>query len=164
MLPKRVPPCLFYCLSRRLPGDASKEETMDFENYTERARGFVQAAQTIALRENHQQFVPEHLLKALLDDPEGLSANLIRAAGGDPARALKATDLALGKLPRVQGGPGQIYLGPETARVLDNAGKLAGKAGDSFVTVERLLLALAMAAGSKSADILKDVRRHARKA
>ena len=129
---------------------------MDFENYTERARGFVQAAQTIALRENHQQFVPEHLLKALLDDPEGLSANLIRAADGDPARALKAPDLALGKLPRVQGGQGQIYLGPETARVLDSAGKLAGKAGDSFVTVERLLLALAMAAGSKSADILKE--------
>ena len=129
---------------------------MDFENYTERARGFVQAAQTVALRENHQQFVPEHLLKALLDDREGLAANLIRAAGGDPARALKATDLALGKLPRVQGGQGQIYLGLETARVLDSAGKLAGKAGDSFVTVERLLLALAMAAGSKSAEILKE--------
>jgi len=129
---------------------------MDFENYTERARGFVQAAQTVALRENHQQFVPEHLLKALLDDREGLAANLIRAAGGDPARALKATDLALGKLPRVQGGQGQIYLGPETARVLDSADKLAGKAGDSFVTVERLLLALAMAAGSKSAEILKE--------
>ena len=156
MLLKQVPPGLFYCPSRRVPGDASKEKTMDFENYTERARGFVQAAQTIALRENHQQFVPEHLLKALLDDREGLSANLIRSAGGDPARALKATDLALGKLPRVQGGQGQIYLGPETARVLDSAGKLAGKAGDSFVTVERLLLALAMAAGSKSAEILKD--------
>ena len=152
MLLKQVP----LRLSCRLPGDAPKEETMDFENYTERARGFVQAAQTIALRENHQQFVPEHLLKALLDDREGLSANLIRAAGGDPARALKATDLALGKLPRVQGGQGQIYLGPETARVLDSAGKLAGKVGDSFVTVERLLLALAMAAGSKSADILKE--------
>ena len=129
---------------------------MDFENYTERSRGFVQAAQTIALRENHQQFVPEHLLKALLDDREGLSANLIRAAGGDPARALNATDLALGKLPRVQGGQGQVYLGPETARVLDSAGKLAEKAGDSFVTVERLLLALAMAAGSKTAELLKD--------
>ena len=129
---------------------------MNFENFTERARGFVQAAQTIALRENHQQFVPEHLLKALLDDPEGLSANLIRAAGGDPARALKATGLALGKLPEVQGGQGQIYLAPETARVLDSAEKLAEKAGDSFVTVERLLLALAMAAGAKTADILKD--------
>ncbi len=129
---------------------------MDFENYTERSRGFVQAAQTIALRENHQQFVPEHLLKALLDDREGLSANLIRAAGGDPACALNATDLALGKLPRVQGGQGQVYLGPETARVLDSAGKLAEKAGDSFVTVERLLLALAMAAGSKTAELLKD--------
>ena len=129
---------------------------MNFENFTERARGFVQAAQTIALRENHQQFVPEHLLKALLDDPEGLSANLIRAAGGDPAHALKATGLALGKLPRVQGGQGQVYLAPETARALDSAGKLAEKAGDSFVTVERLLLALAMAAGSKTAGILKE--------
>ncbi len=156
MLPKRVPPCLFHCLSRRLPGDATGEETMNFENFTERARGFVQAAQTIALRENHQQFVPEHLLKALLDDPEGLSANLIRAAGGDPLQALEATGLALGKLPQVHGGQGQVYLAPETARVLDSAGKLAEKAGDSFVTVERLLLALAMAAGAKAADILKD--------
>ena len=129
---------------------------MDFENYTERSRGFVQAAQTIALRENHQQFVPEHLLKALLDDREGLAANLIRAAGGDPARALQATDAALGKLARVQGGQGQVYLGPETARVLESAQKLAEKAGDSFVTVERLLLALTMAAGSKTAGLLKD--------
>ena len=129
---------------------------MDFENYTERSRGFVQAAQTIALRENHQQFVPEHLLKALLDDREGLAANLIRAAGGDPARALQATDVALGKLARVQGGQGQVYLGPETARVLESAQKLAEKAGDSFVTVERLLLALTMAAGSKTAGLLKD--------
>ena len=129
---------------------------MNFDNFTERARGFVQAAQTIALRENQQQFVPEHLLKALLDDREGLSANLIRAAGGDPARALEATGLALGKLPRVHGGQGQVYLAPETARVLDSAGKLSEKAGDKFVTVERLLLALAMAAGSKTAGILKD--------
>ena len=129
---------------------------MDFENYTERSRGFVQAAQTIALRENHQQLVPEHLLKALLDDREGLAANLIRAAGGDPARALQATDVALGKLARVQGGQGQVYLGPETARVLESAQKLAEKAGDSFVTVERLLLALTMAAGSKTAGLLKD--------
>ena len=112
---------------------------MDFENYTERSRGFVQAAQTIALRENHQQFVPEHLLKALLDDREGLAANLIRAAGGDPARALQATDAALGKLARVQGGQGQVYLGPETARVLESAQKLAEKAGDSFVTADRLV-------------------------
>ena len=156
MLPKQVPPCLFYWLSRRLPGNAKGDETMDFENFTERARGFVQAAQTIALRENHQQFLPEHLLKALLDDREGLAANLIRAAGGDPARALKATEIALGKLPRVQGGQGQIYLGPETARVLESAQKLAEKAGDSFVTVERLLLALAMAAGSKTAELLKE--------
>ena len=129
---------------------------MDFENYTERSRGFVQAAQTIALRENHQQLVPEHLLKALLDDREGLAANLIRAAGGDPARALQATDVALGKLARVQGGQGQVYLGPETARVLESAQKLAEKAGDSFVTVERMLLALTMAAGSKTAGLLKD--------
>ncbi len=129
---------------------------MDFENYTERSRGFIQAAQTIALRENHQQLTPEHVLKALLDDREGLAANLIRAAGGDPARALQATDVVLGKLPKVEGGQGQVYLAAEMARLFESADKLAKKAGDSFVTAERLLLALAMATGSKSATVLKD--------
>jgi ATP-dependent Clp protease ATP-binding subunit ClpB len=129
---------------------------MDLERYTERSRGFVQAAQALALREGHQRFTPEHLLKVLLDDPEGLAANLIKAAGGDAKRALDAAEAALARLPKVEGsGAGQLYLAPETARLFDQAEKLAEKAGDSFVTAERLLLALAMAAGTAAADALK---------
>jgi ATP-dependent Clp protease ATP-binding subunit ClpB len=129
---------------------------MDQERYTERSKGFIQAAQALALREGHQRFTPEHVLKVLLDDPEGLSANLIKAAGGDPKRALDLTEAALAKLPRVEGaGAGQLYLAPETARLFDQAEKLAEKAGDSFVTVERLLTALAMAAGTEAANALK---------
>ena len=129
---------------------------MDFEKYTERARGFIQSAQALALREGHQRFTPEHVLKVLLDDPEGLAANLIKAAGGNPKRALDAAEAALAKLPKVEGaGAGQLYLAPETARLFDQAGKLAEKAGDSYVTAERLLLALAMAAGTPAADALK---------
>ncbi|MDJ0893780.1 MAG: ATP-dependent chaperone ClpB [Alphaproteobacteria bacterium] len=130
---------------------------MNFDHYTERSRGFVQAAQTIALRENHQRFTPEHVLKALLDDREGLAANLIRAAGGDPAAALRGVEAALDKMPRVEGaGAGQLHLAPETARLFDAADKLAEKAGDSFVTAERLLLALAMATGTAAAQALAD--------
>ena len=130
---------------------------MDFEKYTERARGFVQSAQGLALRSGHQRFVPEHLLKVLLDDEEGLAGNLIRAAGGDPKRALDATEAALDKLPKVEGsGAGQLYLAPETARLFDQSQTIAQKAGDSFVTVERLLLALAMATGADSGNILKE--------
>jgi ATP-dependent Clp protease ATP-binding subunit ClpB len=129
---------------------------MDFERYTERSRGFVQAAQALALREGHQRFTPEHLLKVLLDDPEGLAANLIKAAGGDPKRALDATEAALARLPKVEGaGAGQLYLAPETAQLFEQAEKLAEKAGDSFVTAERILLALAMAGGTPAADALK---------
>ncbi len=129
---------------------------MDLERYTERSRGFVQAAQALALREGHQRFAPEHVLKVLLDDPEGLSANLIKAAGGDPKRALDLAEAALAKLPKVEGsGAGQLYLAPETARLFDQAEKLATKAGDSFVTVERILMALAMAAGTEAANALK---------
>ncbi|MDE1902870.1 MAG: ATP-dependent chaperone ClpB, partial [Alphaproteobacteria bacterium] len=118
---------------------------MDFEKYTERSKGFVQAAQTLAQRSGHQQIVPEHLLKVLLDDKEGLAANLIRAAGGDPARALAATEAALAKLPSVQGaGAGQTFLSQDLARLFGEAEKIATKAGDSFVTAERLLLALAL--------------------
>ncbi|MGE0748664.1 MAG: Clp protease N-terminal domain-containing protein, partial [Rhodospirillales bacterium] len=130
---------------------------MDFESLSERVRGFVQAAQGLALRSNHQRLAPEHLLKTLLDDKEGLAAGLIRAAGGDPARALKATEAELAKVPRVEGaGAGQIYLAPETARLFDSAQQIAEKSGDSFVTVERILLALAMASGTPSARILAD--------
>jgi ATP-dependent Clp protease ATP-binding subunit ClpB len=128
---------------------------MNLEKYTERARGFIQAAQSLALREGHQQFTPEHILKILLDDEEGLASGLIERAGGNPREALRQTELALAKLPKVQGsGAGQLYMAPTTARVLDNAEKIAEKAGDSFVTVERLLLALTMEKGSEASKIL----------
>jgi ATP-dependent Clp protease ATP-binding subunit ClpB len=117
---------------------------MNLEKFTERARGFLQAAQTIALREDHQRLVPGHLLKALLDDEQGMSANLIRRAGGAPERVAQANDIALAKLPKVSGGSGQIYMDPQTAKVVDQAEQIAKKAGDSFVTVERLLTALAL--------------------
>ena len=118
---------------------------MDFEKYTERSRGFVQAAQSLALRDGHQRFSPEHLLKVLLDDEEGLAAGLIKASGGDSRLALRETETALAKLPKISGaGAGQVYLAPEMARVFDTAQKLAEKAGDSYVTAERLLQALAV--------------------
>jgi len=129
---------------------------MDFNNYTERARGFVQSAQGLALREGHQRFLPEHILKVLLDDPEGMAANLIQASGGNAKTALQATELLLAKQPKVEGGgAGQLYLSPETARLFEQAEQIAKKAGDSFVTVERLLLALAMSQ-SDAGKVLKD--------
>ncbi|MDQ0510524.1 ATP-dependent chaperone ClpB [Ancylobacter amanitiformis] len=128
---------------------------MNFEIYTERARGFVQSAQSLALREGNQQFTPEHLLKVLLDDPEGLCAGLIQRAGGDPRIVLADTEAALKKLPKVQGsGAGQVYLAPATARVFDAAEQAAKKAGDGYVTVERLLLALALEKDSEAGKIL----------
>jgi ATP-dependent Clp protease ATP-binding subunit ClpB len=127
---------------------------MDFEKYTERAKGFVQAAQLLAQRRGHQQFTPEHLLKVLIEDKEGLSANLIHAAGGDPKIVLGAVDAALDKLPRVEGGSGQVYLTPELNRLFNEAEKLAEKAGDSFVTVERLLLAMTLDRNTPSAKAL----------
>ncbi|HXZ17380.1 MAG TPA: Clp protease N-terminal domain-containing protein, partial [Roseiarcus sp.] len=128
---------------------------MNLEKYTERARGFVQAAQALALREGHQQFTPEHILKVLLDDEEGLCAGLIDKAGGSSREALRQVELSLAKLPKVQGsGAGQLYMAPTTARVFDNAEKIAQKAGDSFVTVERLLLALAMEKSAEAGKIL----------
>ena len=117
---------------------------MDLNKFTERSRGFIQAAQTIAMRESHQRLAPEHLLKALMDDGEGLAANLIRRAGGDPARAAEANDAAVAKIPRVQGDAGQTYMDQQTGKVLAEAEKLATKAKDSFVPVERLLQALAL--------------------
>ncbi|CCJ06273.1 ATP-dependent chaperone ClpB [Methylocystis sp. SC2] len=130
---------------------------MNFEKYTERARGFVQSAQSMATREGHQQFTPEHILKVLLDDDQGLSAGLIDRAGGRSREALAKTEAALAKLPKVGGsGAGQLYLAPATARLFDNAEKIAQKAGDSYVTVERLLLALAMEKDSEAARILRD--------
>jgi ATP-dependent Clp protease ATP-binding subunit ClpB len=130
---------------------------MDIEKFTERSRGFIQSAQGLALRSNHQYFKPEHLLKVLLDDEEGLAARLIRAAGGNPEEALRLTEIAVAKLPKVEGSnSGQVYLAPETARVLDAAEQAAKKAGDSFVTAETMLLALTMAAGTDAARVLKE--------
>ncbi|MBK1663623.1 ATP-dependent chaperone ClpB [Rhodospirillum rubrum] len=128
---------------------------MDPEKLTDRSKGFLQAAQTIALRETHQQVTPEHLLKALLDDKEGLAATLIRAAGGDPLRAQEAVNREVDKLPKVQGAQ-QMYWAQSLARVIDQATRMAEKAGDSFVTVERLLIALAMAAETPAKRILAE--------
>src|SRR3954466_12450389 len=129
---------------------------MDIEKFTERARGFIQSAQSLAVREGHQQFVPEHLLKVLIDDEEGLAARLINAAGGRDAAVRQGVEAALKKLPKVQGGSGQVYLSQDAARVLDGAEQAAKKAGDSFVTAEYLLLALVLASGTDAAKILKD--------
>ena len=128
---------------------------MDFEKYTDRSRGFIQSAQSLAQREGHQQFAPEHLLKVLLDDPEGLAAGLIDRAGGNSRAALAAIEAALAKRPKISGGgAGQIYLDPALARVFDTAEKAGEKAGDSYVTVERLLLALALEKASEAGKIL----------
>ncbi|WP_068119149.1 ATP-dependent chaperone ClpB [Tropicimonas marinistellae] len=125
---------------------------MDMEKFTERSRGFLQAAQTIAMREEHQRLVPEHLLKAFMDDEEGLASNLIRRSGGSPERVVDAVDAALAKIPKVSGDGAQVYLDPKLARVLDEAEKIATKAGDSFVPVERILTALAVVrSGAKEA-------------
>jgi ATP-dependent Clp protease ATP-binding subunit ClpB len=130
---------------------------MDFEKLSDRLKGFLQAAQTIAVRDGNPQITPEHFLKALLDDPEGLAAGLIGRAGGDPKTALMRTDAALAKLPKVSGsGATQPQMTPALSRVLDQAEQVAKKAGDSFVTVERALQALAMTKEGDTASILKD--------
>src|SRR4029078_9161466 len=116
---------------------------MNIEKYTERAQGFVQSAQTYALGQGHQQFTPEHLLKVLLDDSEGMAAGLIQRAGGDAKTALLATDAALSRLPKVSGGSGQLYLSPPLARVFATAEQLAEKYGESFVKVEGVLFCFA---------------------
>jgi len=128
---------------------------MNQEKYTERMRGFLQSAQMLALREGHQRFIPDHLLKVLLDDPEGLAANLIGSAGGDSRAVYRAVEANLTKQPKVEGqGAGQVYMAPETARLFDQAEAISEKAGDSFVTVERLLMALVLAKGTEAADAL----------
>ena len=126
---------------------------MNLEKFTERSRGFLQAAQAIAMREGHQRLAPEHLLKALMDDDQGLAANLIRRAGGAPERVAESVDLAVGKLPKVSGASGEVYTEQSLVRILAEAETLAKKAGDSFVPVERILMALAMVP-SKAKDAL----------
>src|ERR1700735_4629779 len=131
---------------------------MDFENFTDRSKGFVQSAQMLALGKHHQNLLPEHLLKVLLDDREGMAAGLIRKAGGDPKKALQATEEALTKIPQVyaQGSADQLRMSAEFARLMASVAEIAKKAGDSFVTVERLLLALALAKGTPAEKILAD--------
>ena len=127
---------------------------MNIEKYSERVRGFIQSAQSWALAEGHQQFTPEHMLKVLLDDDQGMAASLIERAGGRPADARLANDAALAKLPKVSGGNGQLYLSQPIAKVFTTAEEAAKKAGDSFVTVERLLQALAIESSASTSKTL----------
>ena len=128
---------------------------MNIEKYSERVRGFLQSAQTHALSEGHQQFSPEHVLKVLLDDDQGMASSLITRAGGDPREARIGNDAALAKLPKVTGGNGSVYLSQPLAKVFSTAEEAAKKAGDSFVTVERLLLALAIESSATTSATLK---------
>jgi len=129
---------------------------MQFQKYTDRSRGLIQAAQGQAQAAGHQRFTPEHILKTLLDDADGMCANLIRQAGGRPDQALDTVEASLAKLPKVEGdGAGQLHLTSETARLFQSAEELADKAGDSFVTVERLLLALTLALDTPAGKALQ---------
>ena len=129
---------------------------MNIEKYSERVRGFVQSAQSKALADGHQQFMPEHLLKVLMDDDQGMASSLIERAGGRPADVRLANEAALAKLPKVTGGNGQLYLSQPVAKVFEAAEEAARKAGDSFVTVERLLLALVIETSAATSKILKN--------
>ncbi|MBY0306538.1 MAG: ATP-dependent chaperone ClpB [Sphingomonas sp.] len=131
---------------------------MNLEKFTDRAKGFLQSAQTVAIRMSHQRIGPEHLLKALLEDEQGLASGLIKAAGGDPARALSETDLALAKVPAVSGSGAQQAPGidNDAVRILDSAEQVAQKAGDSYVTVERLLVALALSLNTVAGKAIKE--------
>ncbi len=130
---------------------------MNIDKFTDRSRGFLQSAQGLALREGHQRLAPEHLLKVLLDDPEGMAAGLISRAEGRPGDALTRVEQLLAKMPKVSGsGAGQVYMAPALAKVFDQAEKLAEKAGDSYVTVERMLLALAIEPDAETSRILAD--------
>ena len=128
---------------------------MDFESYTDRGKSIIQAAQGLALKSSHQQFAPEHVLKALLDDDAGLSANLIKAAGGRIRQVQDGVDQALAAMPKVEGGEGKLYLTPETAKIFDAAQEASKKAGDQYVTAERILQAIAMTPNNKAYDVLK---------
>ncbi len=129
---------------------------MNLEKFTDRAKGFLQSAQTVAIRMNHQRIGPEHILKALLEDNQGMASGLIKAAGGDASTALRETDAALAKIPAVSGSGAQQTPGldNDAVRVLDSAEQVATKAGDSFVTVERLLLALTLATTTSAGKAL----------
>ena len=135
----------------------TKETKVGFRKLSERLRGFLQSAQTYATGAGHQRLTADHLLKVLLDDKEGMCVRLIDASGGDAKSARRAVEAELEKLPKVEGsGAGRVYLAPETARLLTQAEEISEKAGDSFITVERLLLAMTLAEGTAVARILKD--------
>ena len=129
---------------------------MNLEKFTDRAKGFLQSAQTVAIRMSHQRISPEHLLKALLEDEQGMASGLIKAAGGDAATALRETDAALAKVPAVSGGGAQQTPGldNDAVRALDAAEQVAQKAGDSYVSVQTILLALALASGTAAGKAL----------
>jgi len=130
---------------------------MNLEKFTDRAKGFLQAAQTVSIRNSHQRISPEHLLKALLEDEQGMASGLIARAGGDARRAQTETDLALSKIPAVSGSGAQATPGLDNdlVRVLDQAEQIAQKAGDSYVTVERMLVALALSLNTAAGKALQ---------
>ncbi|WP_226633738.1 ATP-dependent chaperone ClpB [Novosphingobium profundi] len=137
---------------------------MNLEKFTDRAKGFLQAAQTVAIRNNHQRISPEHIAKALLEDGEGMAAGLIQRAGGNPKIAESAIDKALGKMPAVSGSGAQATPGldNDAVRLLDQAEQLATKSGDSYVTVERILLALVLAATTEAGKALASANLNAK--
>ena len=135
-------------------GKEMETQEMDVEKFSERVRGFIQSAQMLALSRNHQQFTPEHVLKVLVDDEEGLAASLIERTGGRVRDVKLGVEAALDAMPKVEGGSGQLYLAQPLAKVFSTAEEIAKKAGDSFVTVERLLQALIVEKSAKTADIL----------
>ncbi|WOC16616.1 Chaperone protein ClpB [Pseudochrobactrum sp. MP213Fo] len=142
-------------ICRCLKGLAGEKETfMNIEKYSERVQGFIQSAQSLALNSDNQQFMPEHLLKVLVDDEEGLASGLISRAGGRVTDIKIALQGALAALPKVTGGNGQLYLAPALAKILTTAEELATKSGDSYVTVERLLTAFTLEKSAKTYDIL----------
>ncbi|MEQ1889714.1 MAG: Clp protease N-terminal domain-containing protein, partial [Alphaproteobacteria bacterium] len=129
---------------------------MQFEKYTERSRGLIQAGQTLASRSGHGQYTPEHLLKVLLDDADGLAANLIRKAGGDPEQSKQSVEQALAKMASASGpGAGQLHMSQPLVKLFEQAEDLSKKAGDAFVTAERLLLGAMLARGSEAARVLQ---------
>ena len=129
---------------------------MDLSKYTERLKEILQAAQGLALRRSHQQLTPEHLLAALLEDGQGTITQLLKNMGLDPTSIITSVSGELDKQTKIEGtGAGQIYMAPETARVIDKAEQLAKTAGDNFVTVERLLQALTQATETPAGQILK---------
>src|SRR4029453_939130 len=130
---------------------------MQIDKYTDRLKVLIQSAQSLALRQGHQQFTSLHLLKALLDDENRLAASLIEGSGGRWEALRQSVESELAKLPRVEGaGAGQIHMGPEMARIFDQAEQLAQRAGDSFVTVEYLLLAMTMASGATVSSPIRE--------